>query len=116
MRKVQFKTAALCTGTGTMSQSIYRVAPKLAAVKTARASPSDRASTAPEIAVDHNYSARQTSYRTNPATLNPQRLAVDLGATCNIHKVRVNVVSRCQAFTRFNVTHNTLVCLAHSLF
>ena len=116
MRKVQSKTAALCTGTGAVRQSIYRVAPKLAAVKTAQASPSDRASTAPGIAVDHNYSARQTSDRTNPATLDTQRLAVDLGATYNIPKVRVNVVSRCQAFTRFNVVHNTLMCLAHSLF
>ena len=87
MKKILSAIAALCLSTGAMGQPI---GPNLAAGKPAQASSSEGARTAPRFAVDNNYSTRWASDRTNPATVNTQWLAVDLGSTYNITKVRVN--------------------------
>ena len=72
------------------STSTYPIYPNLAQNKPATASSSEGANYLPQFAFDNNYGSRWASDRTNSATINTQWLAVDLGATYAITKVRVN--------------------------
>lgn len=72
------------------STSTYPIGPNLALNKPATASSSEGANYQPKFAFDANYGSRWASDRSNPATIDTQWLAVNLGATYTITKVRVN--------------------------
>ncbi|MGI4832063.1 MAG: Ig-like domain-containing protein [Janthinobacterium lividum] len=72
------------------STSTYPIGPNLALNKPATASSSEGAGYLPRFAFDADYSSRWASDRSNPATVDTQWLAVNLGATYAITKVRVN--------------------------
>jgi hypothetical protein len=94
MRKLFFLLLGLGSTLSAASQvtstSTAPIGPNLALGKAATASSAEGPNFTSQFAFDADYGSRWASDRSNPASVDTQWLAVDLGATYNITKVRVN--------------------------